>query len=899
MTRKHELQSDERPNPDEILKNVQREEKRASRGKLRIFFGMCAGVGKTYAMLEAARNMAAAGVDVAVGVVETHGRKETELMLAGLRAIPQKKMDYKNSVFLELDIERILVERPPLVLVDELAHTNAPGSRHAKRYQDVEEILDSGIDVYSTMNVQHLDSRADPVRKITGINVRETVPDTILELADQIELIDLPPRDLLKRLKEGKVYLGEKAELAAANFFKEENLMALREMALRFTAEKVDDELRGQMTVKRILGPWNTNERLLVAVSQSPHSPSLIRRARRMAFRLGAPWVALYVDSGLVLSETDQKRLHENLELAKELGAELVTTRDTDVAGAVNRVCLEKNVTQIVMGRPERRFFMDIISRGTILEQLIRDTSEIDIHVIRRSGKKRFRGRRFRVPAVKARPKDYALVGGVISAASLLSLFFQPLIGYRAVGYVFMATVLLLSMTTTIGPIFFAATLGALIWDFFFVPPLYTFMVSSPEDLMMISAYFLVAVVAGALTTRIKRQDADLRQREHHANVLYELGRSFSEAKDVDKIVSAAVGCVETLFAVKAAMLMVTPEGQLSRTPTAGGAVDIVEKEYAVAFWSFSNNKKAGWNTDTLQSAKCKALPLLGKVHPVGVLLLYPQSSAPFPLEEENLIDTIASQLAVALERELLDARAKAAQLLEESERLHQTLLNSVSHELRTPITSIIGHASALQDPGVGDNPMIRLTVSEELIDSAERLNRIVGNLLDMSRLSGGILKLKKEVFDVNDLVSATLETLQRPLRFHKLTLGLNAGELYCEGDYRFLEHAIANVILNAAYYSPTETTVDISTGVEGGYAFVRVKDEGKGIPEESLDKIFEKFYRIPGTPPGGTGLGLSIVKNIVEAHNGTVAINNRFDRSGAIFSIMLPLAANVRQMAG
>jgi len=883
---------DERPDPDEILRSVQKEEKRQARGKLRIFFGMCAGVGKTYAMLMAAREQVRVGVKVAAGVIETHGRRETERLLEGLNVIPKKRLEYKNSFFEELDIERVLVERPALVLVDELAHTNAPGSRHAKRYQDVEELLDAGIDVYSTMNVQHLDSRADSVRKITGVFVRETVPDTVLELADQIEIIDLPPRDLLRRLKEGKVYLGEKAELAAANFFKEENLMALREMALRFTAEKVDDELRGQMTVKRILGPWNTNERLLVAVSQSPHSPSLIRAARRMAFRLGAPWIALYVDSGAALGEEDRKRLHENLELAKELGAELVTTRDTAIAEAVNRVSLEKNVTQIVLGRPDRSFLEDFLARGTILDRLIRESSEIDVHVIRRSAKRKYRAPRLTLPPAKARPSDYAKVAGVLVAVTLVCVFLRPFTGYRAVGYVFMATVLLLSTVSTIGPILFAAAFSALTWDYIFVPPLYTLRVSSPEDLMMIAAYFLVAVVAGALTTRIRRQDADLRLRERHAKVLYELGKNFSEAKDTENIASVACSCVEGLFTVKAKLLMVNPEGQLSRTPVGAGAgaPEADEKDYAVAFWSFANNKKAGWNTDTLQSARCMALPLCGKVQPVGVLLLYPESQSPFPLEEENLLDTIASQLAVALERELFDARAKAARMLEESERLHQTLLNSVSHELRTPITSIIGHATALQDPGVADNPMIRLTVSEELIDSAERLNRIVGNLLDMSRLSGGILTLKKETFDANELVTSTIHTLSRPLRFHRLDLRLNPDELYCEGDRRLLEHAVANVILNAAYYSPTETAIEITTRSEEGNAVISVSDEGKGIPTEALEKIFEKFYRVPGTPPGGTGLGLSIVKNIVETHKGTVAVHNRLT-GGAVFTITLPLA--------
>ncbi len=888
------MSTSSRPNPDELLKQIQKSEQRKDRGKLRIFFGMCPGVGKTYAMLKAAQEQTKSGFKVSIGLVETHQRKETEALLQGMKIIPRIKMEYKGTYVEEMDIDQILKEKPDIVLVDELAHTNAPGSRHTKRYQDVEELLYSGIDVYTTLNVQHIESRADLVQTIIGVPIKETVPDSILEWADQIELIDLSPQGLLKRLNEGKVYLGERAERAAQNFFKEENLTALRELALRLTAEKVDTELKGQMTVKGIVGPWKTNERLMVAISHSPYSSRLIRAARRKAYNLESPWIALYVDTGVRLNEEDKETLKKNINLAKELGAEIVTTHDTDLSGAIKRVALEQNVTQIVMGRPDRRFFRDLLARGTILDRLVRETSEIDVHVIRQERKPMFRGLKIPLPKIETEFVPYWNTLWLLFAVSFLSYFVKDFIGYRVIGFIFLLLVLVVASFSSIGPIFFAAIMSALIWNFFFIPPYFTFFISKPEDAMMCVAFFVTALVAGFLTTRIRKQETDLILRERRSHILYELVKEFAEAEGEQQIIEKATHCIERLFNVKISVLLEKPGGSQLEEPGNNQGIKLNDKDFAVASWSFLNNKKAGQGTDTLASNRCLCLPLLGRNKAVGVIVLFSEfieKEMKFNLEQENLLDTIASQLAITLERSQFEQQAETAKLLKESEKLHQTILNSVSHELRTPLTSIIGASTALQDPKSSLKEDIRFSLTQELIAAAERLNRVVENLLDMSRLSSGVLTLKRELFDLNDLVRVTVRRAGRLLTGHKIEFKLSPNDIFCVGDDRLLEHCLANLLTNSATYSPLGSQITISTYVqneEGEVAVLEVMDEGSGIPENDLTRIFDKFYRVSGSPAGGTGLGLSIAKSIIEAHDGSIEAKNRTDRSGSIFRILL-----------
>lgn len=879
-----------RPNPDELLEGIKKAQDKTKRGKLKIFFGMCPGVGKTFSMLRAAREKQASGTKILVGLVETHQRAETQGLLQGLDVLPRRKVEYKGTLFEEFDLDHALEMKPEIILVDELAHTNAPGSRHEKRYQDIQDLLFAGINVYTTMNVQHVESRADLVYQISGVPVRETVPDSFLEYADQIELIDISPEELIRRLNEGKVYLGERAERAAENFFKEEKLTALRELALRFTAEIVDDQLRDHMQTKRILGPWNTNERLMVAISHSPFSSRLIRSTRRMAYNLEAPWVALYVDTGSELETADHETLVKNLNLARELGAEVITTKDHSVVEALKRVAAEKNVTQIVLGRPDRSFIRDLLGKGNVLDELVNETSEVDIHVIRQKRKPVYRGFHIRLPRLNSKPALYLSAVVYIGLLGFVGYALRETLGYRAIGFGFLLGIMPVTTFAGFGPTFLAAILSSLVWNYFFIPPQFTFIVGDTEDVMMIASYFAVATVTGFLASRIKRQERDLLQRERKANILYEFGRKLAEAKTDEELAMHAVESIEAVFLSKVIILKGAGE-KLSPHPLSRAKLKINEKDFAVAAWTYANQKKAGWRTDTLSSSECLCLPLRGRSFPVGVLILYPKESRSLTLDQENLIETISGHLATALEREELESQSRKTEVYEQSEKLHQTLLNTVSHELRTPLTSIIGGATALKELKTSPSAELRSGLVEDIVESAERLNNTIENLMDMSRISSGVLKLNTELFELNDFLRSVTQSRPRLFQRHRLKLELSEENLFIKGDEKVLEHVFLNLIANAVQYSPQDSTVLIRTRQNQSYAEFSILDEGKGLTEEETRKIFDRFYRSPNSPPGGVGLGLSISKALIEAHGGAVFADNRTDgKVGAAFTIIIPL---------
>lgn len=888
---------DRRPNPEQLLKTIRRLDEEKGRGRLRVFLGMCAGVGKTYAMLKAAREQQQrlAGIagapdtcaksEVLVGIVETHGRKETEELLKPIKVLPRKKLEYKGTAFSELDIDEILKRRPSLVLVDELAHTNAPGSRNKRRFQDVEEILAAGIDVYTTINIQHIESRNDQVAQITGVQVRETVPDSFLEKASQIEVVDLAPSELLHRLSEGKVYLGNKAVTAAENFFKEEQLTALRELALRFTAEKVDQDLQDQMTMKGVEGPWQTNERLLVAVSHSPYSSRLIRRTRRMAYNLEAPWIALYVNTGEVLSAKDQETLQSNIVLAKELGAEVISIADTDLVYAVRKICNEKNVTQIIMGRPDRRFFSDLLAQGSLLDRLVRSTKEFDVHVIRAERNPKYRGFHLYWPWLKSSLVGYYYTVWFIGILTVACWIASPFVGYRALGSVYLLSILAVASLTSIGPVFLAAVLSAIAWNFFFIPPLYTFTISSGEDWMMLLSYFVAALVGGILTARIRRQEVILQTREERTKNLYEFGKALSEAKNLDGIIDVLKMTVKKQFKGDAEVILADKNRKLQESTT------VTAKDKAVASWAFAHNKSAGWSTQTLSAAPCLCLPMKANTEVIGVLAFYPSDhQKSFSIDQEIFLDAIIGQAAIAVERLKFSEAAQAAKLYEASEKLHQTLINSVSHELRTPITALIGTATALKDRVTLMNDKAREALTDELIGSAKRLDRVVENLLDMSRIEKGTIQIKREWFQVGDLLDDVEAELKDELFDREIMLTGNA-ELLVEGDFRLLQHAISNLILNSVKYSEPKSPIEINVSSAHEKIIIALSDYGKGIPPGSEEVVFEKFFRLPGTPTGGLGLGLYIVKSIIELHDGSIKARNRTDvPSGATFECTLPL---------
>lgn len=887
------MNSDNRPDPDALLSALDQEEKNQKQGKLRIFLGMSAGVGKTYAMLRAAHQKLTEGVDVVVGIVETHGRPETVALTEGLPFIQRKKVEYRGTTLDEMDLEEILRRQPELVVVDELAHSNVPGSRHEKRYQDVLEILDANIDVYTAFNVQHLESRKDSVEAITGIPIRETVPDSMLERASQVELVDIAPSELLKRLKEGKVYLGDKAERAAQNFFKEDKLTALREIALRMTAERVDQDLQRFVSIRAEGSPWQTNERLLVAVSHSPYSEKLIRATRRLAYNLEAPWIALHVDTGLSLNDSDQAQLVKNLNLARELKAEVIATTEVNVPSAVKRICRVKNVTQVVVGRPTRRWFRDIIERGNLLERLVRESLDVDVHIIRQEGASLIR------PSLIDELSYYRSKTGLLKywytfcsivGVGFIGAVLNGFIGYRAVGFIFLLAAIVVGMFGSIGAVFFAACMSALMWDYFFIPPRFTFAINNTEDFLMCIAFFVVALITGFLTHRIRFHEKVMREREERTNVLYEVLKDIANATEKSDFLAKVTERVGALLNASCGVVLKTELGKLEFEDAKSYAVRLNEKDQAVAQWCYENKKSAGWSTDTLSQAPALFLPLKGTSETVGVFVFQPsKKSRKLDLEKESLLFSIVRQLGVSIEKHFLTKRLAETQRLKDSEELHQTLLSSISHEMRTPLTAILGAASALEsDELTGGNKYVK-EVASGLHDAGDRLNRVIENLLDMSRLNSGVLSLKLEWHDFNDLLSVVVKKLEKLLAQHKIQINFLEEVYLVKMDYRLMEHALSNLILNAAIYSPTGTVIKITQKKTDSHFVVEIEDQGLGIPEESKSKIFDKFYRVPGSPTGGTGLGLSIVKSIVELHKGMVDVRNIMPH-GACFVIELPL---------
>lgn len=854
---------------------------------------MSAGVGKTYAMLKAAHQAILDGRDVVIGIVETHGRSETAMLLDGLEILPRRIVDYRGTNFEELDVDAIIARKPSIVIVDELAHTNIPGSRHAKRYQDVLELLDAGIEVYTALNVQHLESRKDSVEAITQIPIRETVPDSILERASQVELVDIAPVELLKRLKEGKVYLGDKAARAAQNFFKEDKLTALREIALRLTAERVDQDLQRIVSFQQDRSPWQTNERLMVAVSYSPYSEKLIRATRRLAYNLEAPWIAVYIDTGQALSNDDQAQLAKNLTLARELKAEVITTTETDVPSALRRIARQKNVTQILVGRPTRRLIRDLIEGGTLLDQLVRECLDVDVHVIRQDSVPTFSASLF--ASLKrfefhSGPVKYWNTFWFLTCVGLLSGLIEPYLGYRTVGFIFLLAVMIVGMIASLGPVVFAALVSALTWNYFFIPPKMTFIINAAEDVILCVSYGVVALVLGYMTHRLRLHERMIREREERTNVLYEVLQDIANSRDKSEFLNKTLTRIGQLLKAECGVFLSDRAGRLQFDFTYSYALPLNEKAQAVAMWAFQSQKPAGWSTDTLTEADALYIPLKGPSELVGVFVFKPKSLRRLGLEQENLLYSIVKQLAISVERHFFEKRLQEARRLQESEKLHQTLLNSISHEMRTPLTTILGSASALEDGSAAKDPRFIQTVASHLIDAGDRLNRVIENLLDMSRLNSGVLELKLEWHDVHDLIGVTLKKLTKNVANHSIKTKLPDHLPVIKMDFRFMEHAISNLILNAAIYTPLGTTIAISAEYTDGVLRIFVDDEGKGIPEESRGHIFDKFYRVPGTPTGGTGLGLSIVKSIIEAHKGDIAVDSNA-AGGARFIITLPVS--------
>ena len=882
----------QRPDPDALLAAIQREDEQDRRGKLKIFLGMAAGVGKTYSMLQEAHQLRANGIDVVVGYVETHGRSETASVVEDLEIIPRRKIDYRDTSLEEMDLDKILARRPDLVLVDELAHSNAPGVQHPKRYQDVLDILEAGIDVYTTVNVQHFESRADAVRQITGAVIHETVPDTLLDMADDIELIDLTPEELRKRLYEGKVYTTDRAEVAANNFFRVGNLTALRMMALRLTAERVDHQLQDYMELKHIAGPWKSAERLLVAIGPGPFSERLIRWTRRMAYNLEAPWLAVFVQTSGVVSAEAEATLARHFDLARSLGAEVITVTGENVPEALIRIARQRNVSQIVIGKPLRPWWREWLGRGSLASRLIRDSGDIDIYIVTGDESDNARDGRGRstlpIPTRHTSSSGYILAAVVIGLVTLLDFLIVPVAGYQLVGLTDLLAVLLIAVYLGRGPALLAAALSALSWNFLFIEPRFTLDVFLPHDAALLVLYFAIALFAGNLTARLRIREQQAAYNAERNMALFSLTRDIAGAVDMDDVLTTAIDQIGRVFKAEVAILRPGQENE-SLAVHAGSTLAIDEKELSVAVWAFEHNRRAGRYTETLPMAAAQYLPLRTPSGAVGVIGIQREAKERLPFDQESLLETFASQVALAIEREMLDEAAEQTAMLRESERLSAALLNSISHELRTPIAAISGAAGVLLYPDMGSNEALRNELAGDILDASNRLNRLVENLLDMSRLESGRLQLKREWCDVREVIGVAVRRLDKCMAERPLTIDVQTNLPLVMMDFVLIEQVLVNLLDNACTYTPPGTHIRIRAFRRNTFCEITVSNDGPPIPTEDLERVFDKFYRLQGVAPGGTGLGLPISRGLVESHGGTLLAENR-SAGGVRFVVRLPM---------
>jgi two-component system, OmpR family, sensor histidine kinase KdpD len=887
----------ERPRPEALLEQAEVEERRKQRGKLRIFLGFAAGVGKTYAMLEAAHEQLAHGRDVAVAYAETHGRPETEALLAGLTVIPRRRVEYRGVTLQEMDLDAVLNRRPQLVLVDELAHTNAPGSRHTKRCQDAEEILAAGIDVYTTLNIQHLESLNDVVAQITGVTVHETVPDRILEEADEIDLVDLPPDELIQRLREGKVYMPEQAIRAIQKFFRPGNLNALREIALRYVAGRVDRQMRTYMGAHAIPGPWPAGERFLVCLDPSPVGERLVRTGRRLATGLDAAWIVLHVETGEErrYAEDERERLSRLLRLAEELGATVVTLPGTSVAEEVIRYARAHNITKIIVGASRRPWWLELI-RGAVVDRIIRASGATDVYVIRgpQERLRAFRAERKTKPRPLA-PYIYSAV--VIGLTTLVSAQVWGQLDPANLTMLYLLAVVIIALEWGRGPAVMGAVLGMVAFDFFFVPPYFSFAVADSQYLLTFAGLLVVGIVISSLAGRMREQAESARQRARYTAALYALSGELAATSGLEAIARAVARHIGTTFSREVAVLLPV-EGRLQPIYKAPG-FPLDENELAVATWVYEHGEVAGYGTDTLPAASARYLPLKTAQAVRGVLAVRPATSGePLAPEQRHLALAFANQAALAIERTQLADIAKRVEVHRETEKLQAALLDSVSHELRTPLASITGALSSLADPGTALDDGQRRELLETAREQAEHMNRLVGNLLEMTRLEARAYKLRFAPTDVQELIGAVLSQFGDALRGREVTVDVEPSLSEAPMDFALMTQGLTNILDNAIKYSPPGSPIELRARMAGAELQIQIADRGAGIPPGESERIFDKFYRIRRPrDAGGVGLGLAISAGIIELHRGRIWVEQR-PGGGTVVTISMPATQAVATAA-
>lgn len=895
---------EQRPSPEALLEAARREE--GASGKLKIFVGAAPGVGKTYEMLQSAHARRKAGIDVVVGFVETHGRAETEVLVRGLEVIPRKRLDHRGQIVEEMDLDAVIARRPKIALVDELAHTNAAGSRHPKRYLDVEELLSHGIDVYTAVNIQHIESLNDVVAQITHVRVRETVPDSVFDRADAIELIDLTPDDLIQRLKEGKVYVPKQAEQALEHYFSSGNLTALRELALRRTAERVDEQLLNHMQANAISGPWAAGDRFLVCVSEDPRAASLVRYTKRLADRLHAPFTALSIETrrSLQLSDEERDRLADTLRLAESLGGEALTIPAVGrrLGDDVVNFAQGNNITQIVIGKSTRSLWFEM-TRGSVVHDLVRRAGNISVHVIPGDELVDQPAPKSAVQtAARSDPFDpwpYLKALGITALGLAAAVAIRPYFGIENVDLMFLTAVVTVAVRYGLWPSLLASVAASLAYNFFFLPPVYTFTITDPTNVAAFFFFMLIAFVVSNVAGRVRAQADAAIGRIRTTEQLYAFSRKLAGTGTLDDVLWATAYQIALMLKVRVVLLL-PDEGLLTVKSGYPPEDDLDQADLAAANWAWSNDRPAGRGSDTLPGAKRLFLPMRTGRGPIGVIGIDNDRTGPLLTpDQRRLLDALVDQGALAIERVLLVEDVDRVKRTVESERLRSALLTSISHDLKTPLASVLGAASTMRDLAGALSDAEKRDLLATVIDESERLNRFIANLLDMTKLESGAIVPNTALHDLGEIVGSALRRAAKILAAHKVELVLAADLPMLQLDAVLFEQVLFNLLDNAAKYSPPDTTISIRSQRDRDHVVLQVDDEGDGIPPDELESVFDKFYRAQkgDRVRPGTGLGLAISRGFVEAMRGTISAANRSDCNGAVLTIRLPIPAQTQAL--
>jgi two-component system, OmpR family, sensor histidine kinase KdpD len=885
----------DRPSPEALLREAVQE----GRGRLKIFLGAAPGVGKTYEMLTEGGARKRAGVDVVIGVVETHGRAETQALVEGIPVMPRKQVDYQGRTLSEMDVDAILGRRPQLVLVDELAHTNAPGCRHPKRWQDVEELLAAGIDVFSTINVQHIESLNDVVASFTKVRVRETVSDRIVEEAE-LEVVDIPPDELIDRLKEGKVYIPEEATRALGHFFSKSNLSALRELALRRAAQAVDTQMLDYIRAHALAGNWAAGERVVVAVSELPGSKTLIRAAKRLADAQGAPWTAVYIETPRSLGFTPEQRqqVADNMQLAAQLGANVASVAGPNVVEPLKSFLDDARATQLVVGKSARSKWFEL-RHGSVVDRLVRETPGVAVHVLPHEAvDERAASGQERQPrrSTWGSPSGYAISALLVAAFTALAVVVHAFGGLTNVALVYLIPVLasasLYGMRTGV----FTGILSALAYNFFFLPPLYTFTIADPENTLTVAVFIAVAIVTSQLASRVRVQ-ANLAERSSGQNAaLASFARMLASLSSRQELGQTLCGEVAGQFDVDAVLLLPNENGKLELTSAVPPESVLGPIDTAAAEWGFEHKEATGRSSNTLAASEWLFQPLLAGGETLGILgVAKKDGTEPVRPDRLPFLMSFIDQAALALERVTLVEQMSTVAQLRERDRLRGALLSSVSHDLRTPLTAIIAATQELKKTKKSADPALLAEIENE----GERLSRFVSNMLDMVRVEAGGLQLNIQPVDLAEAVASAADDQKRELKGHPIRLEVPPDLPLVRVDPQLLHQCLVNLLENAAKYSPPQSAITVAADRQRDGISLSVIDEGPGLPPGEEGRVFETFVRLEGSDrKGGTGLGLAIVKGFLEAMGLQVSARNNDDRRGACFTIHFSEKALVRETA-